>query len=89
MKRFQDCKGIEKLWRYRWYLLIPFRYMYYNYFSNLNCIEHDDENNYSGTYSLKNKVLWKVLIGEAQGQMKWYYTMEEVKERIDKKWKNN
>ena len=25
MKRFQECSWIVKIWRYRWYILIPFR----------------------------------------------------------------
>ncbi|MCF6351151.1 MAG: hypothetical protein L3J23_09035 [Flavobacteriaceae bacterium] len=26
MKRFQDCNQLEQLFRYRWYLLIPFKF---------------------------------------------------------------
>ena len=29
MKRFQECNRIEKIWRYRWYLLIPFKFFYH------------------------------------------------------------
>ena len=33
---------------------------------------------------MTGKNLFKLLKGMAQGKMKWYYTMEEVMERIDK-----
>ena len=34
---------------------------------------------------LNNKTLWGLLVGSAQCDMKWTYTMEEVKESIKQK----
>lgn len=84
MKRFQECNRAEKLWRYRWYAIIPVKYLYYNYLRPFKVLELDDIGNHTGSYRLKGKNLWKILIGDAQGHMKWYYTMKEVRERIDK-----
>lgn len=33
----------------------------------------------------KFKFCWRLAVGCAQADMKWYYTMEEVFERLDKK----
>jgi len=93
MKRFQECSKIIQIWRYRWYLLIPFQYIYHIvkpfkvYQDEL--LDNGDivhTNNYD---VLKGKVLWSILKGIAQGHMKWHYTMEEVMSKINKKWKNN
>lgn len=35
-------------------------------------------------YVIKGKNLWKLLIGIAQGPMKWYHTMEEMEETFKK-----
>ena len=59
-KRFQECNWYEKLWRYRFYLAIPFKWIWF-------------KNPY-----MSGKNLWKLLIGEAQANMNWTYTMEEV-----------
>jgi hypothetical protein len=63
-KRFQECNWLEKVWRYRFYIFIPFKYIWYI------CIK--DTNN------LKGKNLWKLLVGIAQCDMNWTYTSEEV-----------
>ncbi len=69
MKRFQECSGIVKLWRYRWYLLIPFKWVYYKLRDN----------------SINNRLLWRLLVGTAQIKMHWYYTSEEVFEKLKNK----
>jgi len=69
-KRFQDSNIIVKIWRYRWYLKIPFSFIY-------NFRQEE----------FTNKQFWSILIGEAQINMGWTYTMSEVKERLQKKYK--
>ena len=66
-KRFQECGKLEQLWRYRWYLTIPFKFLAAK----------------ARTNTLPSAVLWSLSIGEAQYKMKWYYTSEEVKERLN------
>ena len=74
MKRFQECNKIVKLWRYRWYLLIPFKWLWHSYAIPLPVT--DDETLIS--VNLKKKLLWRILVGDAQCNMEWYYTHEEV-----------
>lgn len=62
MKRFQECNRIVKIWRYRWYLLIPFKFLYHYKKCSYNV-----------------KVLWNILISDAQIRMEWYHTNDEVK----------
>lgn len=80
-KRFQDCNKVTQIWRYRWYLAIPFIFAY-KYIKGIN-IQVDDmvdgkivpTNN---TIKPDSKLLWKLIKGEVQGYMNWYYTSEEV-----------
>jgi|TARA_B110000046_G_C12791820_1_gene313425 hypothetical protein len=71
MKRYQDSNWIVKLWRRRHYVYIPFKFIIYKLRGG------DDFPN--------NKTLWAVLVGSAQCDMKWTYTIEEVKESIKPK----
>lgn len=73
MKRFQECNKLIQIWRYRFYLLIPIYYI-------LGLLK-------SKIYKTKfhGKLYWSLLIGEAQIKMKWYYTSEEVFERLKNK----
>lgn len=80
-KRFQDCNFIIKLFRLRWYLLIPFKWLFFMYLKPFKVYSTDNENN---SFNLKGMMLWKMLIGEAQSKMLWYYTSEEVFAKIDK-----
>jgi len=83
-KRFQDCSKLEKLWRYRHYLLIPFSFFYswlytkmYEFFGDkISCREE---------WILSARDCWSISIGMAQVKMKWYYEWKEVKESLDKK----
>jgi len=68
MKRFQECNWVVKLWRYRHYVYIPFRYMKYK----LQGRVHED--------LASNSHLWDILVGSAQCDMKWTYTLEEIRE---------
>lgn len=88
-KRFQECNKLEKLWRYRFYLYIPFKYVYHVLLSNFKV--YIDKINDKGKienineYKIyKGKNLWKLLVGIAQTDMNWYYTMEEVQENLKK-----
>lgn len=63
-KRFQECNSLEKAWRYRHYIKIPFRWISWRIF-------HRDGDFNGITY-------WRILIGVAQSEMRWYYTEEEV-----------
>ncbi len=78
MKRYQECNILEKIWRRRHYLAIPFIFIYHNYFVSFDV--YDDES--SIYYIPTGKNLWKLLVGIAHCKMNWVYTMEEVKERI-------
>lgn len=75
-KRFQECNKLEKLWRYRWYLLLPFVWLKMKTSISLNDV--DDLN-------LTNKNIWRLSKGLMQSKMKWYYTMEEVEASFNKK----
>ena len=79
MKRFQECNIIVKLWRYRWYLLIPIKWVYYTYIKAFVIINDED----GSIYNPRGKTLWKLLKGIAQGSMKWHYTWEEVKSKLN------
>ena len=72
MKRYQESNKITKLWRRRWYLLIPFKFIY----SYVRYFFAESE------YKLSAKQKWSIFTGEAQYKMKWYYTTEEVFDRI-------
>lgn len=86
MKRFQECSKIEKLWRYRWYLVIPFQYIYYMFIKPFKVYEDKIENGkliHTNEYEIiKGKVLWSLLIGIAQSKMNWHYTSEEIFNKI-------
>lgn len=64
-KRYQECNFLEKSWRRRHYLKIPFRWIYWRLFS--------ENKEFNG------RTFWRLLIGIAQSDMKWYYTEDEVK----------
>jgi hypothetical protein len=59
-------------------MYIPFKWAWYQYFSTFYIT--DDE-----TFEderVTGKMLWKLLIGIAQTDMKWYWTYEEVKAKF-------
>jgi len=68
MKRFQDSNWLIKLWRLRHYVYIPFRFIGWK-FKDPGIIHYKDR--------------WKILVGAAQCDMRWYYTSEEVMERLN------
>lgn len=69
-KRYQECNPIEKLWRRRHYLKIPFKWIQWKVFTR--------EKN------LNNKTCWRLLVGLAQSDMNWYYTEEEFQDMFKK-----
>ena len=64
--RFQDQPWHIKLWRYRWYIRVP--YDTFNYWRKSRFPE--------GELSL----CYSIAIGEAHYRMNWLYTLEEVRE---------
>ena len=92
MKRFKECNIIEKAWRYRWYLLLPFQWFWRNYVNGITIgiDEEDDNGNLVHTekfYIPTGRELWELLKGNAQFKMKLYYTQEEV-EKMFNEYKN-
>jgi hypothetical protein len=81
-KRFQECNWLVKLWRLRYYVVIPFQWIYYSWFKNFTVIDIETNNPEEPlsceTLNLRGRELWGVLLGSAQGKMKWYWEMDEV-----------
>ena len=68
--RYQDCNMLVKLWRRRYYLYIPFQVLYTR-IRHMNKLTKFDKS-----------ILWDTYLGEAQLNMKWTYTSDEVKENL-------
>ncbi len=81
MKRFQECNTIEKVWRYRWYLALPFLYLHYKS-KALPINEVDDEGKIIDTIYPDGKLIWKLTKSEIQVKMNWVYTPDEVFKKI-------
>ena len=69
--RFQDQPWHIKLWRYRYYILIPY------WATRMWLFE-----NFKDPLSFKN--CWSIAIGLAQINMEWLYSWEESKQRLNK-----
>ena len=91
-KRFQECNWVEKLWRYRYYMPIPFKWVYYSWFKDFVVIDIEttdpDSPNSDECLILKGRELWGILIGCAQIKMNWVWTSEEVFDGLDEMFKN-
>ena len=85
-KRFQDCSKIIKLWRYLWYLGIPFMFLYHKV-KSLKIYEdkevdgkiiHTNEH-----FNASTKLIWRLCLSDAHVKMKWYYKkkLKELKKR--------
>ena len=91
-KRFQECGWLEKVWRYRFYVYIPFKWVYFMYIKPFVVRETvlNEEKGYvedtGEVWNPRGKELWSLLKGTAQGDMKWTYTMEEVFGRMKEKY---
>ena len=90
MKRYQECNKLQKFWRCRWYIIVPFIVFWHKvvgtkvYEEEFNekekCIEP------TGNSELLSWFLcWRVALGDAQSKMKYYYTTDEVFEKIKEK----
>ena len=77
--RFQECSKLVQLWRYRYYIPIPFLWFWRKYVSTLFVM--DDET--LEREPLSGILLWHILIGSAQIKMRWFYTMDEMNETLD------
>lgn len=70
--RFQDQPWYVKLWRYRWYLKIPYDAVRF-YVKNRK------------TYKDEFWFAYSLAIGEAHYKMKWLYTVEEAMKLLENK----
>lgn len=75
VKRFQDCNRLVKIWRFRHYIPVPFKWFWFQYVRSFVVIGGKT----SEVCRVKGSILWKLLIGIAQAKMSWYWTQEEVK----------
>ena len=98
-KRFQESNWLVKLIRYRHYVYIPFKWIWFSYFKQMVSYEHYTNDPYPiksiGIIGLIKSIIrgkriqchvWKILIGMAQSDMNWYYTSDEVFRKIKRKW---
>jgi len=69
-KRYQECNALEKIWRRRHYLKIPFKWIHWRLFTRNS--------------DLNGKTVWRLFIGVAQMDMRWYYTDKEVRAELGK-----
>jgi len=74
--RYQNQPWYIKLWRRRYYLLIPY-FTIVCYLYNIFMVSKNEER-------LSLNKCWKINIGLAQMKMKWYYDWNEMKEKLDK-----
>ena len=90
MKRFQECNRIVKIWRYRWYLAIPFVFLWRTIsFEIFEDEVVDGKVKPTGeTINVDSATLWGICVGDAQFKMEWHYTHEEVKASMNEKFKN-
>jgi len=86
MKRYQECNKICKIWRLRWYILIPFLTFYYYFIKKVRIYSDVQNDNYiihTNHYELASfKLCYNLAIGNMQIKMKYYYTSEEVFESL-------
>lgn len=69
--RFQEQPWYVKLWRYRWYIRVPYDTLriYFNHKMAIDELGH--------TYS--------IAMGEAHYRMNWLYTLDEMRIQLQKK----
>ena len=77
--RYQDQNWIVKIWRRRWYLLIPFDVllMWARY-----RLKHRRERPGDDELPMSFSNFWSLAIGIAQCKMMWVYEWEDVKARL-------
>ena len=69
--RFQDQPWHIKLWRYRWYLLIPYDTMYSWLYNNFRPQKRSHET------KMDLGLFWDIAISSAQIKMNWFYNLED------------
>lgn len=69
--RFQDQSWYVKLWRYRWYLRVPFHTL--NIYFKSKMANQD------------LRLAYSIAMGEAHYKMNWLYTMEEAMKVLENK----
>jgi len=89
-KRYQECNPIHQLWRRRWLLLIPIKYLWHTIFFPIKIRETEIKNgkvvDTDKYFFVEGENLKKILKGSAQIKMKHYYSTEEVFKRIKDKY---
>lgn len=75
-QRFQCQPWYIRLWRYRYYLPVPFKA------TSWWIGDHVRKNGRKEPFSL----FWGLALGLAQGPMKWYYTMFETFDGVEKRY---
>ena len=84
MKRFQELNEVGKIWRRRHYVTLPFKWIWYEFISNLEVqpttLKGDEE--VDDVFYPKGVNLWKILEGLCQMKMGWYYTSDEIEDRV-------
>lgn len=88
MRRYQHCRFPVRIWRRRWYLLVPFAAVLLHWRLRKWRLPPEpdwpDEVNASMEAEIKSwRGCWRTAISEAQIRMNWLYTMDELMERLD------
>lgn len=73
--RFQHQPWYVKAWRLRWYMAIP---IWTLRLAGKYWVAEDEEGFPISYERVGFHAAWRMAIGEAQMEMKWYYTSEEV-----------
>lgn len=74
-KRYQECPWYVRLWRRRWYLMIPI-WATQSYF-----VPWRNPKNGKLAHNHPYKPFWQawsIAVGTAHSKMRWYYTWDEV-----------
>lgn len=86
MKRYQECNDFVKLWRKRWYLWACIKWLWFSTIGEFRVFKDevvDGVSIHTDEYDvMKGKNLWKLLLGDAQGNMAFYWTHEEVQQKF-------
>lgn len=82
--RYQCQPWYIKLWRKRYYWYMPFGTLRAMFIYLTNKEFREDEKEWGNTNVFRYAAMhWKIEKGLAQVKMKWYYTWDEVKERLN------
>jgi len=92
MKRYQDCNGLQKVWRRRWYITAPFIWIWRSTVTSLKVYKDETKDGkiiHTNEYFIpKGKLLWDLIIGEIDCKMNYYWTSEEMEDKIYQIFKN-